>query len=96
MAAIWHLVFGNRHLEFLSDICELFDTDNDIFKKIENALHYVEWNYLKWIAGNVILISLPLISSSSNVVELSVDSLTWEPSPFLTIILRPKEKMFII
>lgn len=35
------------------------------------------------------MINLPLISSSSNVVELSVDSLTCEPSPFFTIILRP-------
>lgn len=33
----------------------------------------------------------PLISSSSKVVLLSVDSLTWDPSPFLVMILRPEK-----
>lgn len=36
------------------------------------------------------LCPLPLISSSSKVVELSVDSFTCDPSPFFTIMLRPK------
>lgn len=40
-------------------------------------------------------VHLPLTSSSSKVVLLSVDSFTCEPSPFFCIMLRPTTKMII-
>lgn len=40
------------------------------------------------VRRTIIMILIPLTSSSSIVVLLSVDSFTWDPSPFLVMILR--------